>query len=53
MNLVRTAFVVSSLLVSSGAAYLGYMGIGGESMDTDRSIRVGSGGNTFQNANVK
>ena len=53
MNLVRTVFVVSSLLVSSGAAYLGYMGIGGESMDTDRSIRVGSGGNTFQNANVK
>ena len=50
---IRIAFLTTATLLSLGAGYLGYMGIGGESTDLDRSIRVGSSGNSFANSNVK
>ncbi|MCW1933752.1 hypothetical protein [Pararhodobacter zhoushanensis] len=53
MTLARVLFVVLSVLSFGGAGYLGYRGIGGVSADLDRSIRVGSGGNSFYNSNVK
>lgn len=53
MTLVRIIFLVTAAGATLGAGYLGYKGIGGESSDLDRSIRVGSGGNSFANTNVK
>lgn len=53
MTLVRIVFLVAASCATLGAGYLGYKGIGGESTDLDRSIRVGSGGNSLANTNVK
>lgn len=40
----RLVFVLLSVAAIAGSAYVGYYGRGGESWDTDRSIRAGSGG---------
>ncbi|PYF06570.1 hypothetical protein C8J30_1256 [Rhodobacter viridis] len=53
MTPLRILFVVVSSLLLAGAGYLGYYGIGADSSDAIPSIRVGSGGNGFANANVK
>jgi hypothetical protein len=42
--IIRAAFVILSLAVIGGAAYTGWYGQGGESLDLDKSIRTGSGG---------
>ncbi len=53
MTIFRLIMIVASALTIGGASYLSYNGIGSESSDLDRSIRVGSGGNTFTNTSVK
>jgi hypothetical protein len=53
MNAFRIVFLAGALLTTAGAGYLSYRGIGGESADLDRSVRLGSGGNTFSNSHVK
>ena len=53
MTPFRVFFVVVASLLLAGAAYLGYYGIGADSHDATPSIRIGSGGNGFANANVK
>ena len=50
MTIFRLIMIVASALTIGGASYLSYNGIGSESSDLDRSIRVGSGGNTFSTA---
>jgi hypothetical protein len=50
---LRILFLVMGGLSLAGAGYLGYYGIGADSPDVIPSIRVGSGGNGFANANVK
>lgn len=53
MTIFRVIMIVASTVTIGGASYLSYNGIGRESSDLDRSIRVGSGGNTFTNTSVK
>lgn len=53
MTIFRLIMIVASALTIAGAGYMSYNGIGRESTDLDRSIRVSSGGNTFANASVK
>jgi hypothetical protein len=53
MSIFRLILIVASALTIGGASYLSYNGIGSESSDLDRSIRLGSGGNTFTNTSVK
>jgi hypothetical protein len=49
----RIVIVASLVATLSGAWWLAVNGVGGESSDLDRSIRTGSGGNTFTNTSVK
>jgi hypothetical protein len=53
MSAFRIVFLVGSLLTTAGAGYLSYSGVGGESTDLDRSVRLGSGGNSLSNSHVK
>jgi len=53
MTAGRAFFLLLGALSIAGASWLGYHGVGGESPDLNRSVRVGSGGNGFANANVK
>jgi hypothetical protein len=53
MTIFRLIMIVASALTIGGASYLSYNGIGRESSDLDRSIRVSSGGNSFTNTSVK
>lgn len=53
MNSFRVIMIVASALTIGGAGYLSYNGIGRESSDLDRSLRLGSGGNTILNTSVK
>jgi len=53
MTAFRIVFVVGALLTTAGAGYLSYRGIGGESTDLDRSVRLGSGGGYSFNSSVK
>ena len=53
MTPLRIAFRLAVLCTVGGGIYLGQMGIGGDSTGLDRSIRAGSAGNSFANANVK
>ncbi len=53
MNLFRLVMVIATAGTLSGAWWLSVNGVGGESHDLDRSIRTGSGGNTFSNTSVK
>lgn len=52
MGTVRLVALVGAALVTGGAGYLSWMGIGRESADLDRSIREGSAGNIV-NSSVK
>ena len=52
MNVFRIVFLISTILVTGGAGYLSYYGIGRESGDLHRSVRMGSAGN-FTNSDVK
>lgn len=52
MTVFRIVFLVGALLFSSGAGYLAWAGVGGESGDLDRSVRSGSVGG-FISSNVK
>ena len=52
MNAFRIVFLVGAVLLTGGAGYLSWHGIGRESGDLDHSIRVGSAGN-FVNSSVK
>ena len=45
MDLFRIVFLAGAILVTGGAGYLSWHGIGRESADLDRSIREGSAGN--------
>lgn len=53
MNPARVIIVLSAIATLSGAWYLSANGVWGESTDLDRSIRTGSGGNTFSQTSVK
>lgn len=53
MSAFRIVFLVGALLTTAGASYLAYRGVGGESNNVDRSVRLGSGGNSSGNSNVK
>ena len=53
MNPARVIIVLSAVATLSGAWYLSANGVWGESTYLDRSIRTGSGGNTFTQTSVK
>ncbi|NUB45294.1 hypothetical protein GEU84_012920 [Fertoebacter nigrum] len=54
MNAFRIVILAGALLTTAGAGYLSYHGIGNESTDLDRSIRMGSGiGGYSSNSRVK
>ena len=53
MTVIRAVMIVASALTIGGASYLSYNGIWRESSDIDRSIRIGSGGNTNTNTSIK
>ena len=42
--IIRIAFVVLALTATAGTVYVSWQGMGGESLDLDRSVRSGSGG---------
>ena len=52
MTVFRIVFLVGALLLSGGAGYLAWAGVGGESGDLDRTVRQGSVGNLI-NSDVK
>ena len=45
--IIRAVFVLLSVSAIAGAAYTGYYGMGGESLDLDKSIRASSGGSAI------
>lgn len=53
MNIFRIVMSLAAAATLSGAWWLSVNGVGGESTDLDRSIRTGSGGNTFTSTSVK
>ena len=53
MTPARIIIVLSAAAMLSGAWWLSANGVWGESTDLDRSIRTGSGGNTFTQTSVK
>ncbi len=54
MIVFRVIFVTLSLMAIGAAGYASYRGIGGESADLDRSVRLGSsGGGYISSTSVK
>lgn len=51
--ITRVLFVALLVGLCSGAIYLSYMGVGGESVSIERSVRVGSGGGIYGTGSVK
>lgn len=53
MTPYRLIIALAAAATLSGAWWLSVNGVFGESRDLDRSIRTGSGGNSFTNTSVK
>ncbi|MCM2563237.1 hypothetical protein M8756_14065 [Lutimaribacter sp. EGI FJ00015] len=51
--ILRVAFVVLAVAAIAGTTYVSFYGMGRESTDTQRSVRVGSGGNVMSGGRVK
>lgn len=49
----RIVFIVLTIAAIGGTGYVSFYGMGRESLDLDRSVRAGSGGNFIGGARIK
>lgn len=53
MNLFRVIFLLGAVALAGGAGYLSHYGVWRDSLDLDRSVRIGSPGAGGINGRVK